>query len=120
MAYNPKGLLRTYIDNVHKNEIQEVRSLHQQSKISIDYNQLNQYLITESDKDFWDWQMYTFIDSMEEYYNTNSTPKEHISFKLINVPETVELHDLDATNNKEWISCKAMVKNITLYETHYH
>ena len=113
MAYNPKGLLRTYIDNVHKNEIQEVRSLHQQSKISIDYNQLNQYLITESGKDFWDWQMYTFIDSMEEYYNTNSTPKEHISFKLINVPETVELHDLDATNNKEWISCKAMVKNIT-------
>ena len=113
MAYNPKGLLRTYIDNVHNNEIQEVRSLHQQSKISIDYNQLNQYLITESGKDFWDWQMYTFIDSMEEYYNTNSTPKEHISFKLINVPETVELHDLDATNNKEWISCKAMVKNIT-------
>ena len=113
MAYNPKGLLRTYIDNVHTNEIEEVRSLHQQSKISIDYNQLNQYLITESGKDFWDWQMYTFIDSMEEYYNTNSTPKEHISFKLINVPETVELHDLDATNNKEWISCKAMVKNIT-------
>ena len=113
MAYNPKGLLRTYIDNVHNNEIQEVRSLHQQSKISIDYTQLNQYLITESGKDFWDWQMYTFIDSMEEYYNTNSTPKEHISFKLINVPETVELHDLDATNNKEWISCKAMVKNIT-------
>ena len=113
MAYNPKGLLRTYIDNVHNNEIQEVRSLHQQSKISIDYNQLNQYLLDTSGKDFWDWQMYTFIDSMEEYYNTNSTPKEHISFKLINVPETVELHDLDATNNKEWISCKAMVKNIT-------
>ena len=113
MAYNPKGLLRTYIDNVHTNEIEEVRSLHQQSKISIDYNQLNQYLLDTSGKDFWDWQMYTFIDSMEEYYNTNSTPKEHISFKLINVPESVELHDLDATNNKEWISCKAMVKNIT-------
>ena len=57
--------------------------------------------------------MYTFIDSMEEYHNTNSTPKEHISFKLINVPETVELHNLDATNNKEWVSFKAMVKNIT-------
>ena len=57
MAHNPKGLLRTYIDNVHNNEIEEVRSLHQQSKISIDYNQLNQYLITESGKDFWDGQM---------------------------------------------------------------
>lgn len=113
MANNPKGLLRNYIKKFHSNEITEVRSLHQQSKISIDYNQFNTYLINESGKDFWDWQMYTFIDSMEEYYNTNSTPKEHISFKFINVPETVELHNLDATHNKEWISCKAMVKNIT-------
>ena len=113
MAHNPKGLLRKYIKTFHKNEITEVRSLHQQSKISIDYPNLNEFLLDKSGKDFWDWKMYTFIDSMEEYYNTNSTPKEHISFKLINVPETVELHNLDATNNHEWISCKAMVKNIT-------
>jgi len=113
MAYNPKGLLRNFIKTHYLDEIEQSRSLHQQSKVSIDYTSLNQYLLNESGKDFWDWQMYTFIDSMEEYYNTNSTPKEHISFKLINVPETVELHNLDATNNKEWISCKAMVKNIT-------
>ena len=113
MAHNPKGLLRNYIEKFHSNEITEVRSLHQQSKISIDYNQLNKYLLELTSKDFWDWQMYTFIDSMEEYHNTNSTPKEHISFKLINVPETVELHNLDATHNKEWVSFKAMVKNIT-------
>ena len=113
MAYNPKGLLREFIANEYGDEIERVRSYHQQSKVSIDYNLLNTYLLDKSSKDFWDWQMYTFIDSMEEYYNTNTTPKEHISFKLINVPETVELHNLDATNNKEWISCKAMVKNIT-------
>ena len=113
MAHNPKGLLRNYINTYHVDELEQVRSLHQQSRISIDYQTLNKYLTDKSGKDFWDWQMYTFIDSMEEYYNTNTTPKEHISFKLINVPETVELHNLDATNNKEWISCKAMVKNIT-------
>lgn len=113
MAYNPKGLLRTYIKDHHSDELTEVRSLHQQSKISIDYTSLNQYLTTKTGKDFWDWQMYTFMDSMEEYFNANTTPKEHISFKLINVPETVELHNLDATNNHEWISCKAMIKNIT-------
>ena len=113
MAYNPKALLRSYIKKFHDNEITEVRSLHQQCKISIDYHQLNQYLLEQSNKSFWDWQMYTFIDSLEEYYNTNSTPKEHISFKFINVPETVELHNLDATHNKEWVSFKAMVKNIT-------
>ena len=113
MAYNPKGLFKDYIKQYHTNDLQQCRSLHQQSKVSIDYNQLNQYLIDKSGKGFFDYQMYNFIDSMEEYYNTNTTPKEHISFKFINVPETVELHNLDATNNKEWISCKAMVKNIT-------
>ena len=92
---NPKGLLREYIKTHHKN------------------HHLNQYLLDQSGQGFWDWQMYNFIDTMEEYFNTNNTPKEHISFKFINVPETVELHNLDATNNREWISCKAMVKNIT-------
>ena len=66
MAHNPKGLLRNYIEKFHSNEITEVRSLHQQSKISIDYNQLNKYLLDLKSKDFWGWQMYTFIDSMEE------------------------------------------------------
>lgn len=113
MAYNPKGLLRNYIKHTHGNEITEVRSLHKQSKVNIDYNSLNQYLIDKTGKGFFDWQMYTFIDAIEESYNVNSTPKEHISFKYINVPETVELHNLDATHNREWISCKAMVKNIT-------
>ena len=113
MAYNPKGLFKNFINNNHGDEIEQVRSLHQQSRISIDYQSFNEYLLDESGKGFWDWKMYTFINSMEEYYNTNSTPKEYISFKFINVPETVELHNLDATNNKEWISCKAMVKNIT-------
>lgn len=113
MAYNPKGLLRRYVKTYHSNEIKQIRSLHQQSKVSIDYDNLNQFLITETGKGFFEWQMYSFIDSIEETYNANNTPKEHISFKFINVPETVELHNLDATNNKEWISCKAMVKNIT-------
>ena len=97
MAYNPKGLLRTYIIMFTIMKSKKLDHYTNSPKLVLITIQLNQYLITESGKDFWDWQMYTFIDSMEEYYNTNSTPKEHISFKLINVPETVELHDLDAT-----------------------
>ena len=113
MAYNPRGLLRKFIDNNHKDEIELNRSLHQQSKVSIDYTELNQFLLEETGKDFWDSKIYNFIESVEEGYNADVSPKEHISFKFINVPETIELHNLDATNNKEWISCKAMVKNIT-------
>ena len=86
MAYNPKGLLRRYVKTYHSNEIKQIRSLHQQSKVSIDYDNLNQFLINETGKGFFDWQMYAFIDSIEETYNANTTPKEHISFKFINVP----------------------------------
>ena len=113
MAYNPKGLLRKYVETYHSEEIKELQETHQQSKVSIDYEQLNPYLLQETGKDFFELKIYAFIESIEEIYNANSTPHEHISFKFINVPETVELHNLDATNNKEWISCKAMIKNIT-------
>ena len=113
MAYNPRGLLRRFIETNYKDEIAIAGSSHQQSKVSIDYQLLNQYLIDETGKDFFESKIYNFIESIEESYNANTTPKEHISFKFINVPETVDLHNLDATNNKEWISCKAMVKNIT-------
>ncbi len=113
MAYNPLGLLKQFIKDNYTDEIEEYRSLHQQSKVSVDFKKLNAFLLEESGKDFFHWKMYSFIPVIEELYNANFSPKEHISFKFINVPETVELHNLDATNNKEWISCKAMVKNIT-------
>ena len=113
MAYNPQGLLRDFINNNYADEIEYCRSLHQQSKVNIDFEELNQYLIDESGRDFFDYKMYSFIPKVEESFNINTPTKEHICFKLTNVPETVELHNLDATNNKEWISCKAMVKNIT-------
>lgn len=113
MAYNPKGLLRKFIKENYSDEIEHARSCRQQSKVSIDYTSLNQFLIDESGRDFWKSKIYNFISSIEESYNANISPKEYISFKFINVPETVDLHNLDATHNKEWISCKAMVKNIT-------
>ena len=58
-------------------------------------------------------EMYRHIPLIEGEYNSNPFSKEYVSLKYVNVPETVELHNLDATNNREWISCKAMVKNIT-------
>ena len=72
MAYNPRGLFRNYIDTYHKEDLTRVRSSHQQSKVSIDYHQFNQYLLDNSGKDFWDGKMYTFIEAMEEYYNANT------------------------------------------------
>ena len=110
---NPRGLLEKYVNAYHADELKELIILNQQSKINIDYETFNEYLISETGKDFWENKIYKFVTSFEEYYNLDNTSKNHISFKFINVPENVELHQLDATNNKEWISCKAMIKNIT-------
>ena len=110
---NPRGLLEEYVNTYHSDELKELIELNQQSKINIDYEPFNMYLISETGKDFWENKIYKFVTSFEEYYNLDNTPKNHISFKFINVPENVELHQLDATYNHEFISCKAMIKNIT-------
>lgn len=110
---NPRGLLEEYVNTYHSDELKELIELNQQSKINIDYEPFNKYLISETGKDFWENKIYKFVTSFEEYYNLDNSPKNHISFKFINVPENVELHQLDATYNHEFISCKAMIKNIT-------
>ena len=110
---NPRGLLEEYVNTYHSDELKELIELNQQSKINIDYETFNEYLISETGKDFWENKIYKFVTSFEEYYNLDNTAKNHISFKFINVPENVELHQLDATYNHEFISCKAMIKNIT-------
>ena len=103
-----KALLRKYIKKFHKKEIKQLKSQNKQCKISIDYESLNTWLLNQSGQDFWELTIFEFIDQMEEYFNTG-----HTTLKITNVPERNNLHDLDATSNNMWISCKAMIKNIT-------
>lgn len=103
-----KALLINYIKKTHQEEIDQLKSQNKQCKVSIDYEALNQYLLDQTGKDFWKHQIYTYIDQMDEYFNTGN-----VTLKLMNVPEKDNLHDLDATNNNKWISTKAMIKNIT-------
>jgi replicative DNA helicase Mcm len=93
-----KALLRKYIKKFHKTEIKELKSQHKQCKISIDYESLNTWLLNQCGQDFWEHQIYEYIDLMEEYFNT-----EHTTLKFTNVPERDNLHDLDATCNNQWI-----------------
>ena len=103
-----KALLKKYIKDNHTEEIEKLKSQDKQCKVSIDYENLNEFLITHSGKDFWKHQIYEFIDQMDEIFNTGN-----VTLKLVNVPERDNLHDLDATCNNKWISTKAMIKNMT-------
>ena len=57
-----KTLLKRYVKKYHKQDIEDAKTNKKQCKISIDYNQLNPYLIDNSGKDFWDLQIYKHID----------------------------------------------------------
>lgn len=93
-----KPLLKKYIQNTFKSaDVTE-------EKISIDYNDLNTYVLDHTGKDFWELGLYKFMDKV----NTDS-----VTYKLINVPENITLHELSAKHNNKWISTKAMIKNIT-------
>lgn len=98
VAVRGKPLLKKYIkDTFTDTDVTE-------EKISIDYNDLNTYVIDRTGKDFWELGIYNYIDS----FNTDLT-----TYKLINVPENITLHELSAKHNNKWISTKAMIKNIT-------
>ena len=103
-----KALLKKFIKDNLKEEIDKLKSQNRQCKVIIDYEDLNQFLIEQSGKDFWKHQIYEYIDQMEEIFNTGN-----VALKFMNVPERDNLHDLDATCNNKWISTKAMIKNMT-------
>ena len=84
-----KALLKKYIKDNHKEEIDKLKSQNKQCKVSIDYEDLNQFLIDQSGKDFWKHQIYEFIDQMEEIFNTGN-----VTLKFMNVPERDNLVDL--------------------------
>ncbi len=60
-----KALLKKFIKDNLKEEIDKLKSQNRQCKVSIDYEDLNQFLIEQSGKDFWKHQIYEYIDKME-------------------------------------------------------
>lgn len=90
--------------NLLKKYIKDTYNDNEEPLISIDYIDLNQYVIEHTGKTFQELKLHQYLEQI----NTNTT-----TYKLINVPETIQLHDLDATYNNEWVSCKVMIKNIT-------
>lgn len=109
MALSGKALLKKYIKKYHKDEINNIKSQKKQCKVSIDYESLNKYLLEKNGKDFWELEIYNALEKIQAYFDANN----YATIKLENVPEKDNLHDLDATYNNKWISCKAMIKNIT-------
>lgn len=107
-----KELLR-YIIETYREQIKLAMDLDRPSKINIDYILLNQFYNKQVDKDFLQPNFEFNLNYVENRLNKDRDDTNHISLKLVEVPQNCQLHDLDASHNGKLISTKAMIKNIT-------
>lgn len=104
-------LLDEFIQNQCKDQLECIGE--KQSKINIDYPIFNEYFKKERNLNFLEDRGLDFLNSYENNFNVDVNPKHYTSFKLTNLEPNTTLKELDATNNGDFISAKAMIKNIT-------
>ena len=110
---NEKKLFLKYVLTNYREQLQLAKMENKPTKISIDYPLLNEYFKKETGEEFLNSNFELFLKYVENRINKGSTQKNYITLKLVEVPPTVLLHDLDTSYNGELISTKAMIKTIT-------
>lgn len=110
----PDKIFLNYIEAEHENDLREIIDCKIQSKLNIDYTMLNDYFQKNIHKNFFEFGNYRkIIENVEKELNINRNRKNWISIKIVDVPPNINLKDLDATCNGDFISTKAMIKNLT-------
>lgn len=113
MGANPKKLFMNFIKENYKEELAYAKECKTQTKVNIDYTLVNNFFLELLDKPLFDLTWESMLDYAEKEVNKKRSEKQHITFKLVDIPPNVLLHDLDTTYNGDLISTKAMIKNIT-------
>lgn len=106
-------LFLNYIQNTYAEELELLKNVNHQTKLDIDYTLINDFSIVETGKEFFDLNFQRILTNSEKKINEKRTDKNYISLKLVDVPPFTLLSELDSTNNGDFISAKAMIKNIT-------
>ena len=103
---------KTFMETYHQNDIKECLKRKTRSPIFIDYNEIKEFF-ESLNKDFWkDLNFRQLFKKYERRLNEERENIESISLFLKDVPENVELQDLDADWNGRFISTTAMIKTI--------
>ena len=106
-------LFLNYIKTEYKEQLKVLENINHQTKLDIDFININEFSIQETGKEFLDLNFTRILNNSEAKINENRTAKNHISLKLVDIPPFNNLSELDATNNGEFISTKAMIKTIS-------
>ena len=102
-----------YIQDTYAEQLKLLKSVNHQTKLDIDYTLINDFSIVETGKEFFDLNFQRILTNSEKKINEKRTDKNYISLKLVDVPPFTLISELDSTNNGDFISAKAMIKNIT-------
>ena len=108
-------LLLNYVTETYQEDLTLNLKSNNQTKVNIDYTGLNSYFEEKAKKGFFqydNWQKIITNAETQYNYDNHRTSKNHISFKITDVPPNISLHELNSTHNGELISTKALIKNI--------
>ncbi len=100
-----KQLMSKFLEIYHAEDIQELQKHNHKTLLIIDYHELNSFFKAHYEKEFFDLSWQQILKYEEE--------KLEISLKIVDIPYTVLLKDLDSEHNHQFISTKGMIKNIT-------
>ena len=111
-------ILINYIHEECEDELNELKKINHPTLLNINFNILAKRIKEHNpfykDRDFMvDVSFYKVLSNVENRINRERNHRNWINIKLTDIPETNELRNLDATNNSDFISIIAMVKNIT-------
>ena len=106
-------LFLNYIQDTYAEELKLLKNVNHQTKLDIDYTLINDFSIVETGKEFFDLNFQRILTNAEKKINEKRTDKNYISLKLVDVPPFTLISELDSTSNGDFISSKAMIKNIT-------
>lgn len=109
-------LFLKYVTDTYKEDLDLNLKSSNQTKVNIDYTSLNSYFEETANRGFFKYDNWKkIITNAETQYNYDNkrSNKNYISFKIIDVPPNISLHELNSTHNGELISTKALIKNIT-------
>lgn len=114
---NDAQLMMKFLELYHKKDIQELKKKTTRSALLIDFQELNDFFQEHQDKSLFRLNFQQLLMKCENKINEKRQSKQRIALLLTDIPENIELKNLDSDDNGKFISTTAMIKNISEIKT---
>lgn len=106
--------IQRWLQIYHKEDIETLQKKPVKSILELDYTELNDHFENHYKESILDHpNFFNFLTVCENNLNKKRSSNEHISLKIVDIPYSCMLKDLNTDYIGKFISTNAMVKNIT-------